>query len=369
VTREGNTVGTVDYMSPEQARDSRSCDIRSDLYSLGCTAYHMLAGKAPFAQGGLAERILKHLEAPPPDVRRFNPQVSADLWTVLAKLLAKDPDDRHATPNELLRELKRTQAIASEQVFPPQVNSSQRQTEFLAGAPTQVTVPAAPSAPEPAPPAAQGPPKRKRKKRRPAPSSAPLISAEQARAAAAFHERAVQVLAEGGGADYARQLLDNCLKLDPFNTTYRKTLRDMNRHAAGGTLSRWFGSLNVIATKSKMRLARTSSDWRKVLELGEAVLAYNSADIDVQLDMADAALQLNAPELARWCLEQARAQSPESVDIWRALARLYENQKDWKRAVLFWQKVSQKYPTDLEATRKVKDLSAEDMLASGSYGQ
>jgi tetratricopeptide (TPR) repeat protein len=118
-----------------------------------------------------------------------------------------------------------------------------------------------------------------------------------------------------------------------------------------------------------MRLARTSSDWRKVLELGEAVLAYNSADIDVQLDMADAALQLNAPELARWCLEQARAQSPESVDIWRALARLYENQKDWKRAVLFWQKVSQKYPTDLEATRKVKDLSAEDMLASGSYGQ
>jgi len=69
VTREGSTVGTVDYLSPEQARDSRSADIRSDIYSLGCTGYHMLAGKPPFAEGGLGERVYKHMNVEQTDVR------------------------------------------------------------------------------------------------------------------------------------------------------------------------------------------------------------------------------------------------------------------------------------------------------------
>src|SRR5262245_50174222 len=53
VTCEGMTVGTVDYLAPEQARDSGAADIRSDMYSLGCTVFHMLAGKPPFTEGGL----------------------------------------------------------------------------------------------------------------------------------------------------------------------------------------------------------------------------------------------------------------------------------------------------------------------------
>src|SRR5262249_43078164 len=48
VTRDGSTVGTIDYMAPEQARDSSSADIRSDIYALGCTWFHMLAGRPPF---------------------------------------------------------------------------------------------------------------------------------------------------------------------------------------------------------------------------------------------------------------------------------------------------------------------------------
>src|SRR5262249_31209626 len=106
VTRAGSTVGTIDYLSPEQARDSSLADIRSDIYSLGCTFYHMLAGKPPFAEGGLGERIYKHQSADPPDVREFNAEVSEEMWTVLRKMLAKEPEDRQQTPEELLEELK-----------------------------------------------------------------------------------------------------------------------------------------------------------------------------------------------------------------------------------------------------------------------
>src|SRR5579872_275956 len=111
ITSEGTTVGTVNYISPEQARDSSSADIRSDLYSLGCTWYHMLAGHPPFPDGGIAERIVKHLQEEPPDVRQFNPHVSKALVTMLNRLLAKKPRERYQTPAELLNDLHSLTAV------------------------------------------------------------------------------------------------------------------------------------------------------------------------------------------------------------------------------------------------------------------
>ncbi|MBI1914618.1 MAG: serine/threonine protein kinase [Planctomycetes bacterium] len=112
VTREGTTVGTVDYMSPEQGRDSRAADIRSDIYSLGCTLFHMLAGQAPFPEGGLTERLYKHMTEEPPDVRDLNPRVPEWLAKVLRRMLAKEPADRYQTPKELLKALVRGESEA-----------------------------------------------------------------------------------------------------------------------------------------------------------------------------------------------------------------------------------------------------------------
>jgi serine/threonine-protein kinase len=112
VTRAGSTVGTVDYIAPEQARNSRSADIRSDIYSLGCTLFHMLAGQPPFPGGELGERLLKHVESPPPDLRTFNDQVSEGMVSVVLRMLAKRPEDRYQTPAELFEELKKLPTIS-----------------------------------------------------------------------------------------------------------------------------------------------------------------------------------------------------------------------------------------------------------------
>ncbi len=112
VTRSGTTVGTVDYISPEQAKDSGAADVRSDLYSLGCTGFHMLTGRPPFSEGGLAERLVKHMTQDAPDVRRFNPRVSPDLAGILARLLAKKPSQRFQTPADLVTALLETPALA-----------------------------------------------------------------------------------------------------------------------------------------------------------------------------------------------------------------------------------------------------------------
>jgi serine/threonine protein kinase len=107
VTRAGSTVGTIDYMAPEQARNSRAADVRSDIYSLGCTFHHLLTGQAPFARGSLTERLYAHLEAPPPDLQELNPAASPGLAAILARMLAKRPEDRFQTPGELLDALEK----------------------------------------------------------------------------------------------------------------------------------------------------------------------------------------------------------------------------------------------------------------------
>src|SRR4051812_47605183 len=105
LTQSGMTLGTFDYISPEQARDPRDVDVRSDLYSLGCTLFHMLTGRPPFPEGTVLQKLLQHQEDPPPDVRALNPEVSPDLASILVKLMAKDRDRRYQTPEQLVRDL------------------------------------------------------------------------------------------------------------------------------------------------------------------------------------------------------------------------------------------------------------------------
>jgi len=105
LTQSGMTLGSFDYISPEQARDPRDVDVRSDLYSLGCTLFHMLTGRPPFPGGTVIQKLIQHQEEAPADVRTLNPAVPTELAGIIAKLLAKDRDRRYQAPEHLVRDL------------------------------------------------------------------------------------------------------------------------------------------------------------------------------------------------------------------------------------------------------------------------
>lgn len=104
ITKEGLVVGTPDYLSPEQARDSRDTDIRSDLYSLGCTLYYLLSADVPFPGGTPTEKMLRHSREPIPPIRRTD--MPAGLEKLMVKLTAKKREQRFQTPSELAAALE-----------------------------------------------------------------------------------------------------------------------------------------------------------------------------------------------------------------------------------------------------------------------
>lgn len=101
----GLTLDTFDYISPEQARDPRDSDVRSDLYSLGCTMYYMLTSMPPFPEGTAMQKLISHSGDIPPDPRDSRGDLPEEISTTTLKLLAKQPRDRYQTPQALKHEL------------------------------------------------------------------------------------------------------------------------------------------------------------------------------------------------------------------------------------------------------------------------
>ncbi len=103
LTQDGTVIGTPDYMSPEQGKDSSTVGARSDLYSLGCTLFYLLIGKPPFAQGSTLEKLLQHQIDAPPKVQLLRSDVPKELGAVVQRLLAKKPEDRFESAESALQ--------------------------------------------------------------------------------------------------------------------------------------------------------------------------------------------------------------------------------------------------------------------------
>jgi hypothetical protein len=120
-TKSQTFMGTPDYIAPEQALDAREADIRADIYSLGCTLYFLLTGEPPFRGESHMEVIVAHVQDEARPLAELRADVPAALSKVVARMLAKDPNDRFQTPGEVARSLAPfCQAGAAEPAAPPE---------------------------------------------------------------------------------------------------------------------------------------------------------------------------------------------------------------------------------------------------------
>ncbi|MBE2224944.1 MAG: serine/threonine protein kinase [Anaerolineae bacterium] len=118
-TQTGQTLGTPHYMSPEQL-DGKPLDGRSDIYSLGVILFEMLSGEKPFDHDSLPRIMVMHLTQPVPNILDKVPDLPGDIDNVIKKAMAKDPDDRYATAEELVNAMQDVEsAKKTKQPVPP----------------------------------------------------------------------------------------------------------------------------------------------------------------------------------------------------------------------------------------------------------
>ena len=105
LTQSNTVLGSPHYVAPEQAENPRFADCRADIYSFGCTLYHLLSGNAPFPGTTIMEVLMNHINSPVPRLIDVVPSVSKELSSMIAKMMQKDPDDRYQSPDEILSAL------------------------------------------------------------------------------------------------------------------------------------------------------------------------------------------------------------------------------------------------------------------------
>jgi hypothetical protein len=142
LTQVGSSMGTPDYIAPEQARDAHAADIRADIYSLGCTLYSFLTGQRPFPEGDYLQKLMAHIERTPRPIAGFRNDVPPEVCRIVERMMAKDPARRLQTPAEVA-------AALAPFAKPAPAREIER---TVSGTPSRATLPPVPTAGRGAPP-------------------------------------------------------------------------------------------------------------------------------------------------------------------------------------------------------------------------
>ncbi len=126
LTMTGASMGTPHYISPEQAEGKKDIDLRTDIYSLGCTLYHLLVGKPPYAAASAMALMLKHVSAPVPDLRGVWPDCPPALAALVLKMMQKAPADRPQSHEEMIADLRHVYDLMSGTSVPEIVAGTQQ---------------------------------------------------------------------------------------------------------------------------------------------------------------------------------------------------------------------------------------------------
>lgn len=121
LTKAGEVMGTLPYMPPEQFTDSRTVDHRGDIYSLGCTLYHLLTGAKPFAADTVGAIFKLHRSNPIPTLRSVRPEIPEHLDLVFQRMLAKEPEQRQNSMHEVIEQLEESLSLIRSQPMVPAV--------------------------------------------------------------------------------------------------------------------------------------------------------------------------------------------------------------------------------------------------------
>jgi serine/threonine protein kinase len=124
LTRDGQIVGTGDYMAPEQVAHAKDADIRADIFSLGATLFQLVAGQVPLAGGALLQTYMNRLQHDPPRLSSLVPHVPRRLDEILARMLQRSPDERYQSPVEVAADLAAVLADAATETETPAPDQS-----------------------------------------------------------------------------------------------------------------------------------------------------------------------------------------------------------------------------------------------------
>jgi serine/threonine protein kinase len=130
LTSTGTIMGTAQYMAPEQALDTRAADHRADVYSLGCTLYFLVAGRAMYQGESVMRTIFAHREQPIPPIRDVRPEASLEFDAIFHRMVAKDVESRYQTMAELIADLETCTPLLSDE----QATGSTRASRIAAAA-------------------------------------------------------------------------------------------------------------------------------------------------------------------------------------------------------------------------------------------